>query len=175
MKKYFLACTCGQQAEVDSSQAGLTIKCPCGADLEVPTMRGLAQLPVVEAQPASTAAETPAWGPGQGLMFLGIVIALCGLIALGLVLPTRPQWKVPMEQIAVQVEGMPVEHLWAHWQELRKGLTSGDDPIRQQFEAEWATYRRRLTMAIIPLALGVLMAIGGFLLKGSQRAVRAAS
>ena len=133
-------------------------------------MRGLAQLPAVETQAASTAADATAWGPGQGLMFLGIVIALCGLIALGLVIPTRPQWKVPTEQIAVQVESMPIVHLWAHWQELRKGLTGGDDPIRQQFESEWATYRRRMTMSIIPLTLGLLMVMGGFLLKRGQRA-----
>jgi hypothetical protein len=164
VKKYLLPCNCGQKAEVDSSQAGLTIQCGCGAALEVPTMRGLSQLQVVEAaSPSETAGS--AWGPGQGLIFLGIVIGLGGLLALGLVLQTRPQWRVHPEQIDIHVDKLSVEQLWQHWLELHKGLGSDDDPIRKRFESEWSTYRRRMSMSAIPAALGLLMIIGGLVLK----------
>ena len=168
MKKYLLPCTCGQKNEVDSNQSGLTIKCACGAEMEVPTMRGLAQLQVVEGAADSSAAAAPAWGPGQGSMFLGIVLTLGGLVALGMVMTTRPQWKVHSDQIAVHVDKLSVEQLWHHWQDLRKGLNPGEDPIRQEFEQQWATYRRHMTMSIIPLVVGLLMTVGGFLFKRSQ-------
>ncbi len=134
-------------------------------ELDVPTMRGLAQLRPAEAAAQDTAPTSQAaWGPGQGLMFLGGVIGVCGLIALALALRTRPEWVVQPQQIAMNIHRQTPTQLWAYWQELRKGLETGEDPIRQRFEAEWATYRRHRAMAFIPLVLGVILFAGGFVL-----------
>jgi hypothetical protein len=165
MKKYLLPCNCGQNVEVDAGQAGLQVACACGAKLDVPTMRGLAQLRSAQT-PAeeATASSQATWGPGQGLMFLGSVIGACGLIALAFVLRQRPEWVVQPQQIAMNIHRQTPTQLWHYWLELRKGLEPGEDPIRQRFEAEWATYRRHRTMALIPLFLGLVLMAGGFAL-----------
>jgi hypothetical protein len=170
MTKYLLPCQCGQNVEVDAGQAGLTVSCACGAALEVPTMRGLAALAVVEtAQPSETSAGSDAaWGPGQALQFLGAIATICGVLALGLVLRTRPQWIVHSEQISVAVDRLTTAQLWERWQDLRKGLGTADDPVRQRFETDWATFRRRRTMAAIPLVAGIVLLAAGYLLRKSS-------
>lgn len=44
--EYLLTCQCGKQHVVSKAQAGESISCSCGKQLEVPTLRGLNQLPV---------------------------------------------------------------------------------------------------------------------------------
>lgn len=162
MKKYLLPCSCGQKVAVDASQAGLEVPCACGAKLEVPTMRGLSQLQIVEEPREEHAAPQAAWGPAQGLMFLGAVLLLGGLVAVLLVMQTRPQWQVQDEQIRLDVNRLTPGQLWQRWQFLRQGVGGPNDPIRQQYEQAWSTYRRRLTMSILPLAAGVLLFAAGF-------------
>jgi hypothetical protein len=165
MKKYLLPCNCGQNLEVDAGQAGLQVTCACGAKLDVPTMRGLSQLrPAEPAAPDTAAAAPAAWGPGQGLMFLGGVLGICGVIALAIVLRTRPEWVVQSEQIARNIDMQTPAMLWGYWLELRKGLVAGEDPVRQRYEQEWADYYRHRTMAIIPLAVGLAMMLAGLAL-----------
>lgn len=166
MKKYLLPCECGQKIEVDAGQSGLTVTCACGKKLEVPTLRGLSGLEVVPSRGATQpAAAEAAWGPGQGLLFLGTVLLICGVIALALVLRTRPEWKVHSGNIAVDVDRLTPGQLFERWQELRKGLVANEDPIRQSYDADWATFRRRRTMACLPLAIGVLLIVAGFLMR----------
>jgi hypothetical protein len=164
MKKYLLPCNCGQNVEVDASQAGLQVVCGCGAKLDVPTMRGLSQLRVAEAPAREASVSQAAWGPGQGSMFLGAVLAICGVIALALVWRTRPQWEVQTQQIVVNVERLSPAQLWEHWQDLRKGLAPPDDPVRKHFESDWERYRRHRMMAAIPFVLGTVMMVAGLVL-----------
>jgi hypothetical protein len=97
-------------------------------------------------------------------MFLGGVLGICGVIALAIVLRTQPQWVVQPEQIAINIHRQTPVQLWAYWRELRAGLGSGEDPIRQRYEKEWADYYRHRTMAIIPLAVGLAMVLAGLAL-----------
>ncbi len=41
---YALHCTCGESFEVQAGQAGSTIKCPCGAEVRVPSVSKLREL-----------------------------------------------------------------------------------------------------------------------------------
>lgn len=52
---HLLSCECGREHVVARSQAGQEVQCECGRSLRVPTLRGLAELPVA----ASTAAPSP--------------------------------------------------------------------------------------------------------------------
>lgn len=164
MKKYLLPCECGQKIEVDAGQSGLKVACACGKQLEVPTLRGLARL---EAAPSGNAAKTasaaPAWGPGQGLLFVGVVLLICGVIAVALVLRARPAWRVQSEVIAVGVDRLTPGQLFERWEELRKGLVATEDPIRQSYDADWAQFRRRRAMAFMPLGAGALLILAGLL------------
>lgn len=53
---YQLTCSCGATHAVSASQAGQNILCACGKTLEVPTLRGLAALPVAIAPDQETRA-----------------------------------------------------------------------------------------------------------------------
>src|SRR5678815_2344165 len=52
MSHYLLPCACGQQISVSAAQAGESLRCSCGAMVEVPTMRGLRELERVETSQA---------------------------------------------------------------------------------------------------------------------------
>lgn len=43
---FLLTCQCGKQHVVNKTQAGESISCSCGKQLEIPTLRGLTRLPV---------------------------------------------------------------------------------------------------------------------------------
>lgn len=119
---YLLPCQCGKKNEVDSSQAGLHVRCECGAELPVPTMRGLSALERID-----RAAEKPGaaggsnWGRRQGLMFLGgVLLAGAALVALFFwsLFPTRPMLQFDYE---AQQQLSPVDS-FAEWRELQKGI-----------------------------------------------------
>jgi hypothetical protein len=84
---YLLPCTCGERYQVDSSESGLVMKCRCGASLQVPTLRGLAQLEkVVLDEPAP---RQQSWGGAQRGMAIGVVLVVVGLAA-GIYCTARP-------------------------------------------------------------------------------------
>jgi hypothetical protein len=72
-EKYLLPCECGKSVAVERPQAGTQVTCVCGRSLEVPTIRGFAKLERAEVR---TESLPPIWGLKQGLIFLGLVIAV---------------------------------------------------------------------------------------------------
>lgn len=71
--QYLLPCKCGSSLPVSQSQAGGHLRCSCGAELEVPTLRGLRDLEQVEVAQEQGAAE---WGLRQGILTVGILVSL---------------------------------------------------------------------------------------------------
>ncbi len=109
--KYLLPCACGRKLVVEPSQAGETITCPCGSQLEVPSMQAIRQLEM--ARTRSDQGSEARWGFRQATILLG---ALLTATALGLALYlhwVRPRLADPHALSPVQT--------WAAWQELRKG------------------------------------------------------
>ena len=81
--EHLLTCTCGRLIRVTRSQAGQELTCECGQKLQVPTLRGLGQLPVADTTDVSGAStERKAWGGWRGTMFA----AACAVFVLS-VLP----------------------------------------------------------------------------------------
>jgi hypothetical protein len=79
---YLLTCECGEKIRVTRSQAGQEFLCTCGRALRVPTLRGLADLPVVgEPAAETTSSERTAWGGWRGTV-LAASVALFVLFAL---------------------------------------------------------------------------------------------
>lgn len=78
---YLLPCACGKSIPVEVSQAGDRVTCECGAQVEVPPLRQIHQLPV---QPEAADAGRPQsdWAVHQGVLTAGLLIALA-LAALG--------------------------------------------------------------------------------------------
>ncbi len=76
---YQLTCPCGAKHAVTVSQAGQSLTCSCGNSLEIPTLRGLKELPVIEptAEPARRAIDKPAGG--RPSMAVGLLVTVCFL------------------------------------------------------------------------------------------------
>lgn len=123
---YLLPCQCGKKTEVDSSQAGLQVRCECGTELPVPAMRGMAALERVDREADKLGGKKGStWGRRQGLMFLGgVLVAGAGLIALFFwsMFPQRPILQYDFE---AQQELSPVDS-FTEWRELQKGIELPD-------------------------------------------------
>lgn len=93
MPQHVIICTCGKDLVVDTRQAGETIQCLCGVDVDVPRLSDLRKLPASSSlrDDQRQGSKLPAtsqdsnWSLGQGLTFAGgslvILIAMvCAVI-----------------------------------------------------------------------------------------------
>ncbi|HVA46066.1 MAG TPA: hypothetical protein VNH11_06800 [Pirellulales bacterium] len=124
---YLLPCACGKKTTVDAGQAGLNVRCQCGAELAVPTMRGLSSLERIEAAPTVERGEPAVtWGPRQGLMFLGgTILAAASLAALWFwwSIPAAPSLRDDYQEQTRQAIGqLPPEKIVDLWHEFRTGI-----------------------------------------------------
>lgn len=76
---YLLPCSCGKTSPVEVSQAGDSVRCECGQTLQVPALRSLREL-----EPAGQqTAVAHDWGFRQGVLTLGVLIAVSFALAAG--------------------------------------------------------------------------------------------
>jgi hypothetical protein len=157
---YLLPCACGQKVEVDSTQAGLTVRCSCGRTLDVPTMRHLGELERIGSEPR--AAST--WGPRQGYTLVGVLVALLGLGWLGYQISTMPSelYVVP-EDIRKDVSTLTPAELGQQYAILREGLDPTEPPIVTATRAYEAWHRRWTYVSGGVAVLGVAIAAGAWL------------
>lgn len=157
MPKYLLPCSCGQSVPVGVHQAGLTVACACGKQLDVPTRRAITQLqPMVEAAPPSATAG--GWGLRQRMMFLGallLVPALAGLAAIQLT------W--PADEIGPLIAQAGPADAREWWQALRAGIDTRTNPASLQFVARLNAYRLWTFVCYGGLAVGGLLIGAAFL------------
>ena len=59
--KYLLPCSCGKSVAVEVSQAGQSVRCPCGNTLDVPAMRLIRQLPPAVRRTSTNAMRDRPW------------------------------------------------------------------------------------------------------------------
>lgn len=176
MARYLLPCSCGQQLEVDSTQAGLQVQCRCGKSLEVPTLRGLKQLTPATSQQAPVVSST--WGPRQGVTFLGIVVFLCGLIGVLVLFATRPayetpQWKDFDENARRTAQQMTLQESFDTWNSLQKEPFNHNlSPALRSYEERTAAYTRWMVASAVVALLGGVMA--GAALAAGKRPTRKA-
>jgi hypothetical protein len=178
--KYLLPCTCGKAIPVDIGQAGQRVACVCGKSVDVPTMRGIKELPPATAENAKEAAARPraaAWSPLQGSIFssgtLLIFIGLCvaayfGYQASGIkiVEPTPAQLAADEEGFA----SLPIDVMYDSYTKVREmGVADRERPAYVQLKR----YRERLvryamTGGIIAGA-GALLAAGACLIRPGRK------
>jgi hypothetical protein len=157
MPDYLLACTCGQKTVVSTAQAGQTVRCLCGAALQVPTLRGLAQL-----EPAVAAAgekrqgrAARVWEDRHRAAFL-LVLASCACLAvagyLWLSMPPRP---VPPDPRAItkSAEELTATEAFQVYNEMSQGLTNPAVDVNER--------PRRLMAWGIAFAAGVAVVLAG--------------
>lgn len=79
--EHLLTCDCGVQHAISRSQAGQQIQCECGQPLQIPTLRGLSQLPVAGEQVQTAVAKQAVWSGWRGpaIAIASAVFVIAGL------------------------------------------------------------------------------------------------
>jgi len=150
VNKYYIPCSCGKRISVDTRQAGQTVVCECGTNLEVPTLRQLAQL-AERVDPPPTVARKP-WGPRERVLLFGLMLALAGIAWSGWGLLTWPAHlrATPMQTMVL-------------WDSLARGRMDADPAPWSQYEQQRVTARTRIQQGLGFAALGLLVSVGAFL------------
>lgn len=160
--QYLLPCTCGKQVKVVVAQAGLSVRCECGKELSVPSVRGMTKLERVVVEEAPRSGKRSAWGPRQSLFSLGTFIILSAVIAAAVIYWLRPE--NPSRRIAERLiySLAPVEQL-DYWQTMRdrQRLTPVPHNEMDEYVKAVAHNRRWLGVAVGAGLVGVFIAAGG--------------
>ena len=162
--KYLLPCThCERKLSVDSTQAGESITCACGALLEIPSFREIRNL---ERGDASDTAPAPrSWNVRRGVVFaIGLAIVFCGIVASGfagmgrLNLQTGTPPKENLEHTFAALDKMTAAETMDTWLQVRDGS------LGPYIESNYSRHRRarkQLTQIMLVgygvIALGVLV------------------
>jgi hypothetical protein len=166
MSKYLLTCECGKKIPVDVGQAGGRVACSCGAELDVPALRNLRNLPL--AQPEAVRSRAP-WNASKGFAAAGLIVA--ALLA-GYALwdrftePTVPKFD-PVNRTNAVNEGLekmtPIEawQLWVQvYQPLAKsGFAVFEHPHAAAIEQDIAHRRVVQTSLFILAAICAALAL----------------
>jgi hypothetical protein len=131
MSDYLLPCTCGKKLGVTKSQAGQTVRCACGKELEVPTLRGLSAL---ERVGTPGAAPNKSWNNRHRVAFLLAIAALVGVLTAGYLTIDLPAPLPEFEMVEVD-EMTPFSNVMAVYEELKKGIEGAVPPITAEMRA----------------------------------------
>lgn len=170
-QRYLLPCGCGNKLEVDRSQCGLTLACSCGAQLTVPTLRGLQELEPVQAPPTAAGSAARRWSAGKGLIFLGcvlLVLSAVGEVALLLTRPRPPQFEWSHAENMRELDARRLVQLWDLWDLLRKGLDEGEFEVVTKYRQQRAKHQVFVWVLTLPAVLGLLLAGAGLVLPQLQ-------
>jgi len=164
MSQYLLSCQCGKTIAVRNQQAGESVRCICGQELIVPTLRSLRNLPQVEQGRDKPVA--PGWTPLRGWLFaIGVPIIL---LAVGTICYCEFERrklnldKPPMELLTRYHRDLsklsPLD-AWNIWTEVEKSpLARRGTPI-YLIHRERAKYLKYIMMAALGLGLAGTTAV----------------
>jgi hypothetical protein len=158
--KYLLPCPCGRQVVVEPRQAGETVPCSCGAQLQVPTLLGMKALDLA---PTISGPEPVAksWGIVGRLRLLGTVLVIVALVGGLLLHQYRPISRfdtIDPEWLQKAAQMLPPTRAWTEWERMKQGL---DRRVDKQYQDELATFHFVLAfVAVIGLAGVGLLAVG---------------
>ncbi len=155
--QYHMPCACGRHVVVENRKAGTRVVCACGNSLEVPTIRAIAQLAradqVEEVLP-------PVWTLRQGIIFLGLAIALPAsafTIYLYLQLPT-------LQESTVQgvIQQYSPAQSWALWQIYLQGMPKAASPETKAVIEGIHALQRWIHLGLVVAILGLLVSASAF-------------
>jgi hypothetical protein len=157
MSTFLLPCACGQKTEVSVAQAGQSIRCACGAQLDVPTLRGLRAL--AGSEPVQRAAGTRpprVWNNWHRVALLLILISACSFAAGGYMAVTLPPAAVlpTPDEIGEWFETSSHVDVRKAFEDLKKGLPTAPiapDPIEER--RKWMLWGITIALAIGALGL----------------------
>lgn len=165
--EYLLPCSCGHKLRIDRSQAGLSLSCPqCGAEVAVPTLRGLDRLEQVVPAVSKASGE---WGLRQGVLFLGCLIAGVALAFVAILWLTRPIYSQEHQDALIEAAGstadldqMSIVQTFYLWRELQvpPDMASVNEfrLMLMYYELALSQFRQRMMIAMGILIVGLLIA-----------------
>ncbi len=164
--QYFLPCSCGRETVVETSQAGQTVRCTCGADLEVPTLMQMSSLRRAEQErPIAPASR---WGLRQRLMLIGALIALPALVAAAYLFSNLPAQEQVVPTYA-PLDSLTIGETWQIWQDLRSGVERRPYPV-EEYYAKWAQRTRQwIGVALVFFGVGMVVMIGSLFVPKTGR------
>ncbi len=136
--KYSLPCSCGDTIPIETSQAGETVVCSCGRQLEVPTMRAIRQLDPIRPPAVACAKSAGNWSMPQRLCFsIGMAVAAIGF-AIGVYyqlgrasLDTEEVvWDTRLDSDLELLDNMNLEEAWKNWENVRDSGIGPYNPPR---------------------------------------------
>ncbi|TWT30164.1 hypothetical protein KOR34_47220 [Posidoniimonas corsicana] len=165
--KHLLPCDCGKSIRVEPSQAGDRVVCECGAELDVPPLRQLRDLPLdVQPGDAPSARGGGEWSFRAGVLTAGLLIAAV-LAGLGgwwwATEPPMPGGFDPnataqrMEGLVDQMNAKQAYKQWVEFYSLNRPLAPVTDP-RTQAAIDHVRHMRlvRTTLVIAGAVVAVL-------------------
>lgn len=167
--QYLLPCQCGKTTPIDTSQAGGSVTCVCGNQVEVPSLRAIRELtPQVQA----TDAGTYQWNQTAGLTFAsGLVIALIGgaaALLMHLNIMEYAKFKpAPKEAItawieAPDIDNAPAEEMLDMWN-MAKSVGLGDYQM-----SEYIMARNAIKQATMYRNIGLIVVACGLVFAGTS-------
>lgn len=160
MVQYLLPCQCGRKTPVDSTKAGQSIECECGAQVEVPTLGGLRKLQPIAQE--SRPVPTVKWAGRQRVLLVGILICIVGLGIAGYFAtdrPEPPQHQRNIKLIPRYVESLSLMQTIQLWSTLERGLPDGLGLEDQNYQKKRQAYLRRTAVALFISGVGLLVMI----------------
>lgn len=173
MVQYLLPCQCGRKIPVDSTKAGRSIECECGATLEVPTLGGMKKLEKIAQDHRDSSANT--WGPRQRVLLAGVLICLTGLGIAGFFGATRPlppPHDLRIERIPEHVNNLTLMQTLQLWGALERGLPDELTREDQQYEEDRQAYIRRTGVALFIAAAGLAVMTVSLFIPAKRRRPR---
>ena len=159
-----MPCPCGRKNPIAIAQSGQSIQCACGRRLEVPTMLEIRSLERVAEEEEAPRRRRP-WGIRQGLVLLGMlitVVAACVALALYLTQPTPPE-PPSLEYLQTRAEKLSLLETFWEWDQLKGGLGSGPQIIKQEYTKRRDAHYRWIGVAAVIGVLGVACAASSLL------------
>ncbi|MEE2780787.1 MAG: hypothetical protein VX431_01165 [Planctomycetota bacterium] len=93
-RKKKLLCQCGQVHLIETALAGSTLRCDCGIEILVPTLREIVQLE--DAEETLSTQRRSRWTRQQGILFaIGVTLFFVGLGVAAILINMRPPAQLP--------------------------------------------------------------------------------
>jgi hypothetical protein len=171
--QYLLPCECGKTTPIDTSQAGSSVACVCGKQLEVPSLRVIRELTPSD---QTTDADKYLWNPIAGLTFaIGVIIALVGggvAVYSSFYASQMKEYKSPPKEVVdawiaeVDIDNAPPEELLTMWNTAKR-MGLGEHRKSTLILAHEAIERseRYRNIGLIVVACGLAFAGSSFFLR----------
>lgn len=164
--KYLLPCPCGRQIPIETAQAGQTIRCQCGAELEVPRLMQMRSLSRAEPEPQQSERQS-GWGVRQRLVLLGALVAIPGFVLATYLFLTRPR---PAEvPTYAPLDALTFSETWNIWLDLRSGVERRPIGWELHYEHRLRANRQWMAVALAICGAGLLLMASSLLVPQPQR------